>query len=66
MGKRLDSRMAAGALLVEATKQIYATPKTGLREAVKRPLGVLEGLAKPKPKPAANRTGNGMADRTEQ
>ena len=65
LGKRLDSRMVAGALLVEATKQIYATPKSGLREAVKGPLGVLEGLAKPKPKPAANRTGNGFADRVE-
>ena len=66
LGKRLDSSMVAGALLVEATKQIYATPKSGLREAVKKPLGVLEGLAKPKPKPAANRTGNGMADRIDR
>ena len=54
LGKRLDSRMVAGALLVDATKQIYATPRTGLRETVKRPLGVLGELAKPKPKPATN------------
>lgn len=58
LGKRLDSRMVAGALLVEATKQVYATPKNGLREAVKVPLEVLEGFAKPKPNPAANRTRN--------
>lgn len=49
LGKRFDTRLVAGALVVEATKQIYATPRTGLREAVKRPLGVLEGMRKPKP-----------------
>ncbi len=55
LGRRLDSRMVAGALLVEASKQIYATPRAGLRDAVKRPLGVLEGLAKPRPRPVRNR-----------
>ena len=55
LGKRLDSRMVAGALLVEASKQIYATPKNGLRDRVRKPLGVLEGLAQPKPRPASNR-----------
>ncbi|MEE9452938.1 MAG: methyltransferase domain-containing protein [Paracoccaceae bacterium] len=49
IGKRLETRMAAGALLVEASKQIYAKPNNGLREAVKKPLEVLEGIKKPKP-----------------
>ncbi len=55
IGKRFGSKMVAGALVVEASKQIYAKPHSGLREAVKAPLGVLEGLTAPKPKPAANR-----------
>lgn len=54
LGKRLDSHRAAGALLVEASKQVYATPNTGLRHAVKRPLGVLEGIRKPKSRPVSN------------
>lgn len=68
VGKRLGSRMVAGALIVEASKQIYATPKSGIREAVKKPLGVLGGLAKPKGKPATNRKIDGfgkiLADKT--
>lgn len=47
VGRRLGGRMVAGALVVEVSKQIYARPKSGLREAVKRPLGVLGGLGKP-------------------
>lgn len=54
-GKRFGSRMVAGALLVEVSKQIYARPPSGLREVVKSPLGVLGGLGKPKPKPISNR-----------
>lgn len=48
-GRWLDSRMVAGALLVEATKQVYATPDGGLRDTVKDRLRILDGLAKPKP-----------------
>jgi len=54
LGKRLGGRMVAGALLVEASKQIYARPSSGLRAKVKRPLGVLEGISKPKPRPVGN------------
>jgi len=55
LGRRLDSRMVAGALMVDATKQIYATPKNGLRDRVRKPLGMLEGLANPAPRPSTNR-----------
>jgi len=46
----------AGALIVEATKQIYVMPKGGAAESIKRPLEVLEGLTKPKPEPARGRS----------
>jgi len=55
LGRKLDAQMLAGALLVEATKQVYATPRTGASVHVPGPLEVLEGLAKPKPKPATGR-----------
>ena len=55
LGRRLHSKFMAGALLVEATKQIYVMPKGGAAESIKRPLEVLEGLTKPKPEPARGR-----------
>jgi len=51
IGGRFGARFMAGALLVEASKQVYAPP-TGLREAVRAPLDVLQGLARPRPAPA--------------
>ena len=51
IGRRLDSRVVAGALVVEATKLIYAKHKPSLKEAVSGPLEVIEEFAKPKPKP---------------
>jgi SAM-dependent methyltransferase len=56
VGRWLDWQMVAGALIVEATKQVYATPKTGTHVAVPGPLEVLEGLTRPKPKPVAGRS----------
>lgn len=52
IGKRTHSKLMAGALIVEATKQIYVRPKGGAVESIKKPLEVLEGLAKPRPEPA--------------
>ena len=51
LGSKFGSRVMAGALLVSARKQIYARPSTKFSEVVRSPLGVLEGLIKPKPKP---------------
>lgn len=51
-GRHLPVFAAGGVLLVEATKQVNATNRTGLTERVRRPLRVLEGLAAPEPQPA--------------
>ncbi len=41
-----------GVLMVEASKQVYAPKRPGLREVVRRPLKVLEGLPVPGVEPA--------------
>ncbi|MEO0621124.1 MAG: class I SAM-dependent methyltransferase [Pseudomonadota bacterium] len=56
-GQRLDARRLAGVVLVEATRLVFITPKSGLKEAARVPLRVLEGLRPaPAPKPATGRT----------
>jgi SAM-dependent methyltransferase len=55
LGRRFDPRLVAGALLVEASKQVYARPSTGARVTVPGPLEVLEGLAGPAPEPVGSR-----------
>ncbi len=49
-GRRLSMRFAGGVLVVEATKRVRA-PTGGLKQRVRKPLRVLEGLAQPGPKP---------------
>lgn len=61
VGLRLDLQRAAGVILVEATKLVYAAPRSGARASVKTPLEVLEGLTAPKPKPATGRAARGPA-----
>jgi len=46
--------LAAGVVIIEATKQVYARPKSGLGAAVKNPLGVLDGIKSSGPKPIKN------------
>lgn len=46
-GRRFNARRFAGAILVETTKLAFAAPRSGAREAVRSPLGVLGGLAVP-------------------
>lgn len=58
LGRKLDAQMLAGTLLVEATKQIYATPKRGNPITVPGPREVLEGLRGGKPKPVTGRIVN--------
>lgn len=48
VGKTLSPVMAGGVLIVEASKRVHAPTGPGLREAVKKPLGVLA----PKPETA--------------
>lgn len=45
-GRSLPFIMAGGVLMVEASKRVHA-PSGGLKEAVRRPLDVLDGLGKP-------------------
>lgn len=51
LGSRVSNRFAGGVLLVEVTKQVPAPPRTGLPEAIRRPLRVLDGITAPEPKP---------------
>jgi SAM-dependent methyltransferase len=53
-GRRYDPRLMAGALVLEAEKQVFARPKGGSPAKLPTALGVLEGLAGSKPKPASN------------
>ncbi|EKE45696.1 hypothetical protein OCGS_0313 [Oceaniovalibus guishaninsula JLT2003] len=53
-GSRLSGRYAGGVLIVEATKQVPARAG-GLRDAVRRPLRVLDGMAQPGAEPATGR-----------
>lgn len=55
IGRRFDPKLIAGALLMEASKRIYARPPSGSKVAVPGPLDVLDGLTRPKPEPVAGR-----------
>lgn len=56
LGRRLDPHFVAGALLVEASKQVFARPVSGSKVTVPGPLDVLEGLAGKKPEPVSGRS----------
>ncbi len=47
VGRKVSSYFAGGVLIVEATKQVYAPRKSGLKVEVPNPLKVLEGASKP-------------------
>lgn len=51
-GRRFVPWMAGGVLMVEASKQVYAQPRKGLRDVVRRPLSVLEGVGQGAREPA--------------
>lgn len=51
LGSSVSNRLAGGVLVIEVTKQVPAPPRTGLPEAIRRPLKVLDGISKPEPKP---------------
>ncbi|HEU0223771.1 MAG TPA: methyltransferase domain-containing protein [Paracoccaceae bacterium] len=54
IGLRMGASRLAGAILVEATKQLYVLPRNGAKESARGPLEILQGLA-PKPRPALGR-----------
>lgn len=51
-GQGLSGVLAGGVHVVEATKHVYAPPRPGLTEVVRRPLRVLEGIPQPGAEPA--------------
>lgn len=55
VGRRYDPRLIAGALLLEAGKQIFARPSGGSPSMLPGALEVLEGLRGVPPKPASSR-----------
>jgi SAM-dependent methyltransferase len=55
LGRRFAWHILAGALVLEASKQIYARPPTGSKVGVRGPLEVLDGLTRPKPEPVIGR-----------
>jgi SAM-dependent methyltransferase len=50
-GSRFLPWLVGGVLMVEASKQVYAPTRGGLRAAVRRPLKALEGVGQPMPVP---------------
>ena len=50
LGTRTPFVYAGGVLMVEASKEVYARP-TGLREKVRKPMRILEGIGQPEAKP---------------
>ncbi len=50
-GRVISARFVGGALIAEFSKGALIPKRPGLTEAVKRPLKVLDGMAKPKAKP---------------
>ena len=55
VGRSVDLRMLAGALIVQAGKQNYLKPNAAVRDSLIDPMGVLQGLTKPKPKPISRK-----------
>ena len=61
-GAAMPFGIAAGVIMLEVTKQIHAPTRRGLGHAVRKPLGVLEGIAKPAGKPVRGANMNGRAE----
>lgn len=59
LGRGVSTYLAGGVLMVEARKKHEEPARPGLREAVRRPMRILEGLGAPAPKPA-RRCGEGL------
>ena len=51
LGHKMPLIVAGGVLIIEVSKQTVAPTRTGLGEAVRRPLRALEEITKPMPKP---------------
>ncbi|MEL6170191.1 MAG: methyltransferase domain-containing protein [Pseudomonadota bacterium] len=54
LGRGVSNSLAGGVILAEATKHVEAPRRPGLPEAVRKPLEVLDGIARPVPKPVGS------------
>ena len=52
VGRNTPGSVAGGVIMVEVSKRVHAPTRPGLPEAVRKPLQILEGIAKPDAKPA--------------
>jgi hypothetical protein len=52
VGRRISTYHTGGVLMLEATMQYPAPKRPGLRDAVRRPLLVLDGVTQPGARPA--------------
>ena len=59
IGKGSGLPLAAGVVIVEATKNVFSMPKGGAGVSVKNPLEVLDGIRAPAGKPVGNMKGVG-------
>ena len=50
-GRRISPYFAGGVLIVEVSKRVPPIPQNGIKNAIRRPLGVFEGMKKPEAKP---------------
>ncbi|WP_139300503.1 class I SAM-dependent methyltransferase [Wenxinia saemankumensis] len=61
-GRHIPVFAAGGVLIAEASYSPHRPSRTGLTEAVRRPLRVLEGIAQPVPEPARRTARAGQGD----
>lgn len=57
IGLKTSSHFAGGVLMVEVSKRVHAPTRSGLPEKVRRPLEVLDGIARPGPKAVSRKAG---------
>ena len=54
IGKKYATRVMGGVIIMLAKKQIHAPTTLKIRETIKVPLGLFDGLIEPKPKPSSS------------
>ena len=62
-GSKASFILPAGAVMVEATKQVHAPKRGGMAEAVRKPLEALHGVTKPAGKPVSGREAQSIKQR---
>ena len=60
--RKIDLPIAAGVHLVEASKHMFQPSQPGLKDRIKKPLSVIEGLRNPIPNPVSGRQARARGD----